>query len=94
MHHLKSLAALLPSLALLANAAPASKARQATSQDPLVVDLGYASYNGTTLVESGVNQYLGIRFAAPPVGDLRWRAPQDPVDESSLGVQQATAVRI
>ncbi|KAL1889471.1 hypothetical protein Sste5346_008849 [Sporothrix stenoceras] len=89
MHHFKSLAALLPGLTLLANAAPASKSRQATTSDPLLVDLGYASYKGTTLVESGVNHYLGIRFAQPPVGDLRWRAPQDPLDESSLGVQQA-----
>jgi acetylcholinesterase len=40
------------------------------------VDLGYSQYQGYTA--EGVNQWLGIRFAAPPTGDLRWRAPQPP----------------
>lgn len=32
------------------------------------------------IVEDGITVYKGVPFAAPPVGDLRWRAPQ-PVDE-------------
>src|SRR3954469_16582574 len=35
--------------------------------------------NGTvegTLEESGVRAFKGIRFAEPPVGDLRWKPPQ------------------
>jgi acetylcholinesterase len=48
-----------------------------TSGQP-VVDLGYSKYEGITL-SSGVNQYLGIRYAAPPLGDLRFRAPAEPV---------------
>jgi para-nitrobenzyl esterase len=38
-------------------------------------------------VHDGVTVYLGIPFAAPPLGDLRWRAPQ-PV-ASWIGVRQA-----
>jgi len=56
-----------------------------------LVDLGYASYQGTSL-SMGVNQYLGISFAAPPIGNLRWRAPVDPLPV--LGLQSANAVRI
>src|SRR5262245_29741677 len=40
------------------------------------VDLGYAVYEGRGL-SRGVNQFIGMRYAAPPLGDLRWRAPQD-----------------
>jgi para-nitrobenzyl esterase len=42
---------------------------------------------GTTL-DSNVQAWLGIPFAAPPVGDLRWKPPQ-PV-AAWLGVRSAT----
>jgi len=45
----------------------------------LTVDLGYEVYQGHLNETSGINQWNGIRFAAPPVGALRWQAPQPPV---------------
>ena len=55
-----------------------------------VVDLGYARYQGRSLYND-VDEYLGMRFAKPPLDDLRFRAPEDP--ESSSDVQDASAVR-
>ena len=40
--------------------------------NPVLVDSG--AVEGMT--KAGVTAYLGIPFAAPPVGDLRWREPQ------------------
>ncbi|KAH7376486.1 acetylcholinesterase [Plectosphaerella cucumerina] len=45
------------------------------------VDLGYARYTGNVL-PNGVRQFLGLRYAAPPVGNLRWRAPERPSYEA------------
>ncbi|KAJ5469255.1 hypothetical protein N7539_008873 [Penicillium diatomitis] len=53
-----------------------------------VVDLGYARYQGIAL-SNGIDEYLGMRYAQPPVKDLRFRGPQDP--ESVEEVQDATA---
>lgn len=61
-----------------------------TPYSPPIVNLGYSQYEGTTL-SSGVNQYLGMRYAAPPLGELRFRAPAEPLTTS--GIQSATAVR-
>ncbi|HWJ70760.1 MAG TPA: carboxylesterase family protein [Sphingobium sp.] len=41
--------------------------------EPIAVDGG--QIEGVTL-PSGVNAWLGVPFAAPPVRELRWRAPQ------------------
>ncbi|TFL07455.1 Alpha/Beta hydrolase protein [Pterulicium gracile] len=54
---------------------------------PDTVDLGYATYRGNTN-ELDIISFLGIRYAAAPEGDLRWRAPQSPPRVS--GVQAAT----
>ena len=48
-----------------------------------IVDLGYAKYQGTTF-PGGIRQFVGMRYAAPPVGELRFAAPQDPLTEKRI----------
>ncbi|KAL2838662.1 Alpha/Beta hydrolase protein [Aspergillus pseudodeflectus] len=43
-----------------------------------LVDLGYSKYQGVRLA-AGVDQFLGMRFAAPSLGDFRFRAPRDAI---------------
>ncbi|KAI5779598.1 Alpha/Beta hydrolase protein [Geopyxis carbonaria] len=49
------------------------------------VDLGYTTYAGT-LLPNGVSQYVGMRFAAAPLGPLRFAAPQPPPDTGAAPV--------
>ena len=44
------------------------------AQQPAPVKVEQGMIQGT--FEDGLSVYKGIPFAAPPVGDLRWRAPQ------------------
>ncbi|KAK6953882.1 hypothetical protein Daesc_003844 [Daldinia eschscholtzii] len=43
------------------------------------VDLGYATYQGSYNESYDLNIWKSVRYAAPPVGKLRWQAPQPPV---------------
>ncbi|TFB01758.1 putative secreted lipase [Trichoderma ghanense] len=42
------------------------------------IDLGYAVYEGLYNATLNLNIWKSIRYAAPPVGHLRWQAPQEP----------------
>lgn len=44
--------------------------------DSLIVDTSNGPVRGIS--DGTVSAWLGIRYAAPPTGDLRWRAPQPP----------------
>lgn len=54
-----------------------------------VIDLGYTKYQGDTY-PGGISQWLGIRYAQPPVGELRFAAPQNITGNGTL--QMATQV--
>ena len=74
----------LPAVAFLAFATilPA-----ASAADQVKIDNG--TLEGTGPQASGVREFKGIPFAAPPVGDLRWAPPQ--AVKNWTGPRQATA---
>jgi para-nitrobenzyl esterase len=57
--------------------------------DPLVVKTKQGKIHGKTIHDGAVRAFLGIPYAAPPVGPLRWKAPEPPVKWK--GTREATA---
>ena len=55
----------------------------------VIVDLGYSKYRGQAFSD-GTSQWLGMRYAAAPVGQLRFAAPRGP--PTTKKVQPALAV--
>jgi para-nitrobenzyl esterase len=66
----------------IATAGPSAKAARAqalTCAPGTTVQTRYGQVCGlTSTTARGVNEWLGIPYAAPPVGRLRWRPPQPP----------------
>ncbi len=58
----------------LVGLAVAATACQAAIEDPVRLDAGLVAGGETS--SSGVRVFRGLPFAAPPVGDNRWRPPQ------------------
>ena len=46
--------------------------------DSLSVKTEQGKVQGKTINNGKVNAFLGLQYAAPPVGDLRWKAPEAP----------------
>lgn len=61
--------------------------------DSLAVKIEQGKVQGKTINEGKVRAFLGIPYAAPPVGELRWKAPEPPSrwkgtrDASSYGAR-------
>lgn len=55
----------------------------------VIVDLGYTKYRGQAF-DDGTSQWLGMRYAAAPVGQLRFASPRPA--PSTKKVQSALAV--
>ena len=49
-----------------------------SGSNDLVVDLGYEIYQGVSNKTTGLNDFWGVRYAAPPIGNMRWQPPQVP----------------
>lgn len=59
----------------------------------VTVNLNYSTYVGTAQTGgTGVTQWLGIRYAAPPLGDLRFKRPQDPVVNTTTQMADQVAL--
>lgn len=79
---------LLTSLALIAIAASVYAAEDSARTSTDRVKTANGTVEGTR-TNAGIRVFRGVPFAAPPVGDLRWKAPQ-PVANWS-GVRKASA---
>ena len=66
----------------------ASQGALVAAVNPLV-NLTYSAYQGKAL-DNGITQWLGLRYAAAPMGALRFAPPQDP--PSTTGVVAADQV--
>ena len=72
--------------ALVASTAVAGASTRTSAGSSPVVPVATGAVRGMTV--GGVNEFLGIPYAAPPVGSLRWQPPQRAA--SWTGVRQAT----
>jgi cholinesterase len=77
-------------LALLACSFLSHLVIAAATNKSLTVDTECNKYTGLLNEEDEIVRWLGIRYAAPPIGDLRFAPPKDP--SCADGVQLANEV--
>jgi len=56
-----------------------------------LVDVSYSKYQGAPL-GNGITQWMGVRYAAPPVGNLRFAAPSDPVKNKTTIIADTVSI--
>ena len=81
-----------PTTTVAATTSPAVAATEPDLADPIQTDSGLVSGSVVNEAGSEIHVYRGITYAAPPVGDLRWKPPQPP--SSWQGVRECTEYSI
>ena len=61
----------------------------AAKADPLKIKIEQGKIHGKTINDGKVRAFLGLPYAAPPVGELRWKAPLPPAKWK--GVREAAS---
>ncbi|RFU75454.1 hypothetical protein TARUN_6787 [Trichoderma arundinaceum] len=74
----RAITSLVIALAATADHVAAAPAVRTAPSSAPQVDLGYAVYEGSYNATFDMNIWKSVRYAAPPVGKLRWQAPQAP----------------
>lgn len=69
---------------------PALLLSSAASAVSDLVKLDYAKYKGYS-TSSGISAWLGMRYAAPPLNELRFMPPQDPPESSCIHKAQTVS---
>lgn len=77
----------LSALLLASCAAPGASPTAAVQDGRVTVATTAGAVRGKVVADGTVDMFKGIPYAAPPVADLRWKAPQAPVPWS--GVREA-----
>ena len=57
-------------------------ASMTAAADPLLIKTEHGKIRGKSVNQGAVRAFLGIPYAAPPVGELRWMPPRRMISRS------------